>query len=386
MRNTILVLGCLLLGASVASAHPPPIPLRIKEIDGSPSCKPRTLEVTNTTLACVGSTATLTIAPGASTITEAMLKAVNSPTDEFFLTYETTTGDFEWQSGSGVAGSDTQVIFNDGGVAGADAGLVYNKTTDLLTAGELTVDNIGVTGNSVISRDVNGNINLTPNGSGNVVSTRSFNTSVAGQAYIAGASNSDYEIGLVGGGSPGLRMQSDAVVGGTGTSTGNDALDWSISRVAAGVVGIGTGAAGSFAGTVKSTTLLQESANGAQWVRGQASELLTLSTSGATTDTAADLLPANSIIEAVVARVTTTITTATDWKLGDPTTAGRFTAANGTMTAGTTDIGLVHIDQTGAAGPRQTAAAKVRVTTTGTPGAGAVRITVFYRQFVAPTS
>lgn len=134
------------------------------------------------------------------------------------------------------------------------------------------------------------------------------------------------------------------------------------------------------------TNLIKYSANGAQWIQGQASELLTLSTSGTTTDTSANLLPANSIIEAVVARITTTITTATDWKLGDPTTAGRFTAANATMTAGTTDVGTVHVDQTGAAGPRQTAAAKVRVTTTGTPGAGAIRITVFYRQFIPPSS
>ena len=126
--------------------------------------------------------------------------------------------------------------------------------------------------------------------------------------------------------------------------------------------------------------------NSGYWEKGSASELLNLSTSGTTTDTTANLLPANSIIEAVTARVTTTITTATSWQLGDPTTAGRFTAANATMTAGTTDVGLVHIDVAGAGGPRQTAAAKVRVTTVGTPGAGVVRITVYFRRFVPPTS
>lgn len=126
--------------------------------------------------------------------------------------------------------------------------------------------------------------------------------------------------------------------------------------------------------------------NGSLWTHGFVSELVTLSTSGTTTDSTNNLLPANSIIEAVVARVTTTITTATDWQLGDPTTAGRFTAAISTLTAGTTTVGLVHIDQSGAAGPRQTSAAKVRITTTGTPGAGAIRVTVFYRQFTAPTS
>jgi hypothetical protein len=126
--------------------------------------------------------------------------------------------------------------------------------------------------------------------------------------------------------------------------------------------------------------------SGTTWTLGNATELLTLSTSGTTTDTSANLLPANAIIEAVVARVTTTITTATDWKLGDATIAGRFSAANAVMTAGSTIVGTVHADQTGTSGPRQTAAAKVRVTTTGTPGAGVVRITVYYRQFVAPTA
>jgi len=129
-----------------------------------------------------------------------------------------------------------------------------------------------------------------------------------------------------------------------------------------------------------------DGANGEQWIHGQVTELLTLSTSTTFTDTSANLLPANSVIRSVVARITTTITTATDWKLGDATITGRFTAANSTMTSGTTAVGLVHIDQAGTSGPRQTAAAKVRVTTTGTPGAGAMRITVFYDQFVAPTS
>ena len=142
-------------------------------------------------------------------------------------------------------------------------------------------------------------------------------------------------------------------------------------------------------GTTSRTISTCKTTNGADWIRGSASELLTLSTAGTTTDTTANLLPANAIIEAVVARVTTTITTATSWQLGDPTTAGRFTNANSTMTSGTTDIGLKHQQgsvATDAAGPVQTAAAKVRVTTVGTPGAGAIRITVFYRQFVAPTS
>lgn len=128
---------------------------------------------------------------------------------------------------------------------------------------------------------------------------------------------------------------------------------------------------------------------GATCVIGQIHESLTLSTSGTTTDTTANLLPANSLILGVTARVTTTITTATDWSLGDATIATRFASANAVMTAGSTSVGLNHLkggvalDTTG---PVQVAAAKLRVTTTLTPGAGVIRLTVFYMQFTAPAA
>jgi hypothetical protein len=153
-----------------------------------------------------------------------------------------------------------------------------------------------------------------------------------------------------------------------------------------------TGAA-SFNGGVTAATdssLINSTSNGATWTRGSSSELLTLSTSGLTTDTTANLLPANSIIEAVVCRVTTTITTTTNWAVGDATQSARFSTANATLIAGTTSVGQNHKDPTVATanlGPVQTSAAKVRITCTGSnPGAGAVRITVFYQQFVAPSS
>lgn len=143
-------------------------------------------------------------------------------------------------------------------------------------------------------------------------------------------------------------------------------------------------------GDVSTDTQTSVTANTSTWVRGQASELLVLSTVAATTDTIANLLPANSIIEAVTARITAAIVTATDWALGDATTANRFTAANATKATGTTTIGLRHYQgsiATDATGPVQTAAAPVRVTTTGAlPTAGTVRITVYYRTFTAPTT
>ncbi len=153
----------------------------------------------------------------------------------------------------------------------------------------------------------------------------------------------------------------------------------------AGNVGIGTTRPGTPLEVLGATT--QSTANGAQWIQGSVSEEITLSTGGLTTDSTAHLLPANSIIEAVVARVTTTITTTTDWALGDATIDNRFASANSTLTAGTTAVGLNHVDLTGTSGKVQVADDHLRVTCTGSnPGAGKIRVTVFYRQFVAPTS
>lgn len=119
-------------------------------------------------------------------------------------------------------------------------------------------------------------------------------------------------------------------------------------------------------------------------VRGSVSEEITLSTVALTTDSAANLLPADAVIESVTARITTTIANATNWAVGDPTTAARFSAANVTLTANETSVGLDHVDQSGAAGPKQTSAAKVRITCTGSqPDAGVVRVTVQYRQHTA---
>lgn len=56
-----------------------------------------------------------TTAIGNDKITEAMLKAVDSAVDEECLTYETTTGDFEWQSCGGTGTTITLDLGDDGG-------------------------------------------------------------------------------------------------------------------------------------------------------------------------------------------------------------------------------------------------------------------------------
>jgi len=144
--------------------------------------------------------------------------------------------------------------------------------------------------------------------------------------------------------------------------------------------------AGNGAGTGTLETL--SGVNGSQRIEGEISELLTLSTVSTTTDTTMQL-PANSIILSVTTRVTTTITTAVSFSVGDPTTAARFSASAGGLTAGSTRVGLDQMQgsiATDAAGPVQTTAASVRITTNANPGAGVIRITIHYLQFIAPTS
>ena len=71
--------------------------------------------------------------------------------------------------GVGLPGATTQVIFNDGGTnLAGDAGLVYNKTTDTLTAGNAAITGaatvgttLGVTGVSTLTGNVG--IGVAPN-------------------------------------------------------------------------------------------------------------------------------------------------------------------------------------------------------------------------------
>jgi hypothetical protein len=70
--------------------------------------------------------------------------------------------------GGTPGGSDTQVQFNDGGTFGGDAGLTYNKTTDVLTAGGVNVS--GLTASSAVATDASKNlVSVTNTGTGNNV-------------------------------------------------------------------------------------------------------------------------------------------------------------------------------------------------------------------------
>lgn len=105
--------------------------------------------------------------------------------------------------------------------------------------------------------------------------------------------------------------------------------------------------------------------------------VVTLSTSGATT-TSTCFVPSLYYNQGSAARVTTTITTATDWELGTTGKLAAFTTANATMTAGTTAYttqGAVAMNLTTSA--TTNALSAVLVTTTGTAGAGAIHVKVW---------
>ncbi len=71
-------------------------------------------------------TTAITTTIGADKILESMLKVVNGPTDEYCLTSESTTGDFEWQA----CGSGTGTVTATGGPLTSNAVVLGAGTTD----------------------------------------------------------------------------------------------------------------------------------------------------------------------------------------------------------------------------------------------------------------
>ena len=90
-----------------------------------------------------GATA-ITTTIGADKILESMLKAVNSPTDEYVLTYEATTGDFEWEvDQTGAGGSAiTFDIGDDGGNDSVDVNEIATTGDTNTIFTESTADKI----------------------------------------------------------------------------------------------------------------------------------------------------------------------------------------------------------------------------------------------------
>lgn len=135
--------------------------------------------------------------------------------------------------------------------------------------------------------------------------------------------------------------------------------------------------------------IIGSTTNGAFFEFRHGSELISFTADP--TDSVADLLPASSLIIAVNTVVVTALVNVTTFSVGDPTSAARFSASAGGVTAGSQRIGIAHWSgaiTTLALGPSQGAAAKVRLDRTAGAGAmtGAVRVHVISLNFQPPTS
>lgn len=139
----------------------------------------------------------LTTTIGADKITESMLKAVNGPTDEYILTYESTTGDFEWQNsiaatvtgaaslntllaGRSGSGNNTIISTDDNGqITLANSGASGSSKTGKLYGSGKTGENLLLQPNSANTTSgsvkVDGYLDFWPS-----IATNSSQTSVAG--------------------------------------------------------------------------------------------------------------------------------------------------------------------------------------------------------------
>lgn len=150
-----------------------------------------------------------------------------------------------------------------------------------------------------------------------------------------------------------------------------------------------------FQGQVNAVTLFQVSADGSintGTVNGatladkqQVSELMTIGT-GATTDSSANLLPADADILGVAYRVTVQPPGTSSFKLGDASADDKFADAGTSSTANVVGSSLTKAVAQGQFA--QAAAAKIRFTPNTPPSdnTGRVRVTVWYRTITPPTS
>lgn len=105
------------------------------------------------------------VAIGADKVTEAMFKAVDAASDEECLTYETTTGDFEWQtcsSGTGdfvgpASSTDNAIVRFDGttGKLGQNSSAVVQDDGDMLLVNNTTYRIKGTDGDELAVMQVN---------------------------------------------------------------------------------------------------------------------------------------------------------------------------------------------------------------------------------------
>lgn len=164
-----------------------------------------------------------------------------SSTDNAVVRFDGTTGKL---------GQNSVVTISD---AGAVAGVTL-----------LDVDNIRVDGNTISSTNANGNISLTPNGTGQVAlpvgsatapGATFTGTLNAGLTYINGAvviADEGSQMAAFDASATGVKLPNNGTYAWVGnTAPASSVGDTGISRVAAGIVAVGTGASGSGDGAIQ---------------------------------------------------------------------------------------------------------------------------------------
>lgn len=91
---------------------------------------------------------------GANKILESMLKAVDTAADEDYLTYESTTGDFEWHSAAETQAKFTEGSYADSTVVSADIKDGVVSVADMASGNGITCTNTSIwqtTGDALIT-------------------------------------------------------------------------------------------------------------------------------------------------------------------------------------------------------------------------------------------
>lgn len=118
------------------------------------------------------------------------------------------------------------------------------------------------------------------------------------------------------------------------------------------------------------------------WVQRHLRQIIPLSLTGLTTDSAVVMLLADSRISHLTVRVTVAITGAvTTLTIGDATTADRFVTGFTSFAVGDATVGLAHWD---AGKIAQTTDAAIRITADATVTGGALEVTAWFEQFSVP--
>ena len=401
----LAVLSLFTVLVSEAGGQPPPYPpLRVQDSSGTPTGKPRVLQFTGCTVSYTGNVVTVSSC-GSSVVPYTPPSAgqilvgnaggtAYAPVTVSGSCTMASTGALTC-SGSGLSNplAAGSVGTNALQVVQTGTGL-YQPTTNVLG---IAANGVDVLRANTTASGVN-YVTVTPSATGTGLAATRVEIAAAG-------SDTQVSLSLLPKGTSNA-TQGRVLFGANGGFTLWGDGDWQIGNNAGnGFTALRFNNAFTLSAATSSTFTIKDSANSGTWLALNSttetrndgnggseacqfsSENLALSTSGTTTDTSASLVPANSYIKWITYRISTTITTATAFtvkvKGGNSfSTIGTATTSQSTLTSGT----RVVLVPSAYADQYNSAAAKLTVDTTGTPGAGAMRLTVLACAVTAPTS